>query len=187
MRPKRLERLREHLLALLPPSPRVLDLGSGPGHDGALLASHGASVVALDPAEGLLLEAARYNALSGRGICGDARRLPFTDAAFDGVWSCASLLHVPHAECAGAIAEVHRVLRPGGVALFSISEGEEAAMVPVTGLGLHTRAYYYHDADAWADLLRSCGFEVVSHNVNRESGNFNPGSTGWLETVVRKP
>ncbi len=41
---------------MLPPSPFVLDLGCGPGHDGALLTEDGATVIAVDPALGLLRE-----------------------------------------------------------------------------------------------------------------------------------
>ena len=181
-----LARLREPLIALLPPKPLVLDLGCGPGHDAALLASLGATVVPLDPAVGLLHQAQHYDAVKLRVVCGEARHLPFAGASLDGVWSCASLLHVPHADVPAALSEVQRVLRPGGVAFFSISEGEETDRVPVTDLGLQTRWYYYHRADRWGDLVMAAGFDLVSHAVNRDSGNFNPGSTGWIETYARK-
>jgi SAM-dependent methyltransferase len=181
-----LARLREPLIALLPPQPLVLDLGSGPGHDAALLAELGATVVPLDPAEGLLREASRYPAIALRRVVGDARRLPFADATFDGIWSCASLLHVPHREVPGALAEAARVLKPGGFAFFSMSEGEPDGRVPDTSLGLATRAYYYHRAEEWGSILIDQGFELIFHRVNHESGNFNPGSTGWIETYARK-
>jgi ubiquinone/menaquinone biosynthesis C-methylase UbiE len=178
--------LRERLLSLLPPSPGILDLGSGPGHDAALLAASGADVVALDPAACLLRKASGYTGLAGRLVQGDARCLPVADARFDGIWSCASLLHVPHVAVPLALAEAFRVLKAGGVAFFSISEGGSDGPVPVTDLGLATRTYYYHDANAWAGLLSAAGFELIEHRVNRNAGNFNPGSTGWIETYARK-
>jgi ubiquinone/menaquinone biosynthesis C-methylase UbiE len=181
-----LARLRDGLLTLLPPQPRILDLGSGPGHDGALLAASGASVVALDPAEGLLLEARRYPAIASRLVRGDAGNLPFATASFDGIWSCASLLHVAHADTALALAEAFRVLKPGGVAFFSMSEGNLHGPVLVSDLGLAARTYYYHEAASWAGLLAHAGFEIAAHTVNRSAGNFNPGSTGWIETFARK-
>ena len=181
-----LARLREPLIALLPPQPLVLDLGSGPGHDAALLAELGATVVALDPAQGLLREASRYGAIASRLVGGDARNLPFAAASFDGIWSCASLLHVPHDEVEGALAEAARVLKPGGFAFFSVSEGEPGVRVPDTSLGLATRAYYYHRAEDWGSMLVAQGFQLIFDHVNRESGNFNPGSTGWIETYARK-
>jgi ubiquinone/menaquinone biosynthesis C-methylase UbiE len=181
-----LARLREPFMALLPERPLVLDLGSGPGHDSALLAKLGATVVPLDPAEGLLREASRYPAIASRCVVGDARRLPFAAASFDGIWSCASLLHVPHQEVPGALAEAARVLKPGGFAFLSMSEGEPGVRVPDTSLGLATRAYYYHRAEEWGSLLVDQGFQLIFHSVNHESGNFNAGSTGWIETYARK-
>ena len=181
-----LARLREPFVALLPPDPLLLDLGSGPGHDAALLADLGATVIALDPAEGLLRAARGYEAIATRLACGEARHLPFADASFDGIWSCASLLHVPHAELPVALAEVYRVLKPGGFVFLSLSEGEATGVVPVTDLGLETRAYYYHNVDSLGSMLRGLGFQLIFHRVNEEAGNFNPGSTGWIETYARK-
>ena len=152
-----------------------------------MLAGLGATVVAFDPAQGLLREAGRYAAIAGRRVNGEACRLPFAEASFDGIWSCASLLHVSHAEVGLALREAVRVLKPRGVAFFSMSEGDSSGRVPVTDLGLETRAYYYHRPGDWASLLTAAGFEVLDHHVNRASGNFNPGSTGWIETYARKP
>ena len=182
-----LGRLRDALIALLPPRPLVLDLGSGPGHDADLLASMGARVVALDAAEGLLRQSRHYEALAGRLITGEARHLPFADASFDGIWSCASLLHVPYTGVPLALSEAFRVLRPGGVVFFSLSEGDSSGPILVADLGLATRTYYYHEAADWAAMLRAQAFEIVSHTVNRSAGNFNPGSTGWIETYARRP
>jgi SAM-dependent methyltransferase len=182
-----LDRLREPLIAMLPEDPLVLDLGSGPGHDAALLAIEGATVVALDPALGLLREARAYESIASRLVGGDARRLPFADGRFDGIWSCASLLHVPHDEVSLALSEAFRVLKPGGVAFFSMSEGEPTGLVPDTSLGLATRGYYYHRGADWALLLYEAGFELVKHRVNRASGHFNVSSTGWIETYARRP
>jgi ubiquinone/menaquinone biosynthesis C-methylase UbiE len=181
-----LARLRERLLSLLPPSSRILDLGSGPCHDAALLAASGARVVALDPAVGLLREAAGYASIAGWGVQGDARQLPLADASFDGIWSCASLLHIPHAEAPAALSEAFRVLRPGGVAFFSVSEGYPSSALSVTDLGIETRMYYYHDSDARAASVLAAGFEIVRHTANRDAGNFNPASTAWLETYARR-
>jgi SAM-dependent methyltransferase len=180
-----LARLRDPLLARLPAQPLILDLGSGPGHDAALLAQAGATVVALDPAPALLREAQRYGALAGRLVNAEAGHLPFTDAVFDGIWSCAALLHIPHAHIARALEEAFRILRPGGTAFFSMSEGDPYDLVPDTSLGLAVRAYYYHRADDWAALVQAAGFELVDHDVNRTAGNFNIGSTGWIETYAR--
>jgi ubiquinone/menaquinone biosynthesis C-methylase UbiE len=181
-----LARLRDPFVALLPQQSLVLEVGAGPGHDAALLADLGATVVALDPAQGLLQQALVYDAISGRLVGGEARNLPFADDSFDGVWSCAALLHVSHEEAPQAISELHRVLKPSGFVFLSMSEGDPSDRVPDSSLGLDTRSYYYHRGDDWGELLQSRGFQLILHHVNRESGNFNLGSTGWIETYARK-
>jgi ubiquinone/menaquinone biosynthesis C-methylase UbiE len=182
-----LNRLHEHFESLVGGGARVLDLGCGPGHDAAELVSRGLKVTGLDLSRGLLLEARSHSALAGSLIQADARQLPIVSYTFDGVWSCASLLHVPKRDVAHAIAELYRVLKPGGILFTSMSEGGEPGAIPVISDGLSQRLYYYHREGDWASLVSGAGFEILDHGVNRKSGHFNPGSTGWIETYARKP
>ncbi|HEU0072728.1 MAG TPA: methyltransferase domain-containing protein [Dehalococcoidia bacterium] len=182
-----LSRLHERFRDLLTPGACILELGCGPGHDAAALAALELEVTGLDPARGLLTEAKRYDAIRYRLVQGDARGLPFASGSFDGVWACASLLHVPKSDVATALAEAFRVLKEGGVLFTSMSEGEEDDAMPVESEGLERRFYYYHSAPAWLELLREADFGDIDQIVNRGSGNFNPASTGWIETYGRKP
>lgn len=107
---------------LLPPG-RVLDLGSGTG--AALPVFGDREVVALDPvAEMLGLSAI------GTRVVGVGEALPFRDASFDGVFSAYVFRNLT--SVADTLAEVHRVLRPGGhlvVVGLSRPPGERAAAV----------------------------------------------------------
>ncbi|MBN2391853.1 MAG: methyltransferase domain-containing protein [Anaerolineae bacterium] len=91
---------------------RVLDLGAGYGAvTGELVRRAGGPVVALDCAVEALREGgAAFGGASRTG--GDARRLPFADAAFDLVFTQLTLLWVQ--PVTRALDEVCRVLRPGG-------------------------------------------------------------------------
>jgi SAM-dependent methyltransferase len=92
---------------LLPPHGRVLDLGAGTGHSAALLAPRPSIAVDLDP-----------GALAGQDrptVVADMRDLPFPDASFPSVVTVQSIEHVPDPE--RALAEIARVLAPGGVAV----------------------------------------------------------------------
>jgi SAM-dependent methyltransferase len=92
---------------------RVLDLGSGGGEAARALARAGAAVVPLELDEA----AVRSVGPPPRQVVGDAGRLPFRDGVFDGVF-CSNLLeHVR--DPAGVLAEIGRVLRPGGWAWVS--------------------------------------------------------------------
>ncbi len=90
-----------------------LDLGCGTGVVTAAIGRRGVQeVYGLDPAEGFVLHAAAT--VRGRFTVGDAQRLPFRDGTFGVVVSALVLNFIP--DLAAALAEVHRVLRRGGVA-----------------------------------------------------------------------
>ncbi len=96
----------------------VLEIGCGLGTDGAQFSQAGARYVGID------LSAASVNLakqnLEQRGLpancfVSDAEALPFADGSFDVVYSHGVLHHTPNLPA--AVAEVYRVLRPGGRAI----------------------------------------------------------------------
>lgn len=102
-------------------SGRLLEIGCGMGVDTIRLARCGFDVTALDLTESAL-EVARSFA-EARGVTvdfrlGNAESLEFEDASFDAVYSFGVLHHTPAIE--KAVAELHRVLRPGGTAYVMI-------------------------------------------------------------------
>jgi SAM-dependent methyltransferase len=107
----------------LRPGTRVLDIGCGGGRHAFEALRRGADVVATDLDDNALAEVKQVaDAMvregevtaggSLRTAVADARCLPFEDAAFDVVIAAEVLEHIP--DDAGAIAELSRVLRPGG-------------------------------------------------------------------------
>jgi SAM-dependent methyltransferase len=83
-----------------------------------VLARRGARVVACDLSLGYLREAhqrANANHVSTQLVACNGERLPFADATFDRVWGNA-ILH--HLDLTQATRELHRVLAPGGIAVF---------------------------------------------------------------------
>jgi len=117
VRQELLERLS--LVRLVPAV--VLDLGAGTGHGAQALKRRyrRAEVIALDSAPGMLRAAARQSRWRGRfaRVCGDALQLPLQDASVDLVFSNLMLQWCDPLE--RALAEVRRVLRPGGFFAFS--------------------------------------------------------------------
>lgn len=94
---------------------RAVELGCGTGEFTEDLARTGASVAAIDVSPELLA-AAKTRGTAARFLIADATALPFGDASLDAVVG-SSILH--HVELGPAVAEMRRVLRPGGRACFT--------------------------------------------------------------------
>ena len=96
----------------------VLDYGCGHGMAAVVFARAGAAVTAFDLSPGYVAEAEARATANGVRInfaVADAEELPFADNSFDAVWGNA-ILH--HLDLRRAGAELYRVLKPGGVAVF---------------------------------------------------------------------
>jgi malonyl-CoA O-methyltransferase len=117
--------VRDELLSrldLLRTPPRAaLDLGTGTGHAAAQIKRRfpRAAVTASDIAEPMLAQARRHSRFWRpiRCVQADARTLPFPDASFDLVFSSLMLQWLVPPDA--ALAEMRRVLRPGGLLLLS--------------------------------------------------------------------
>jgi predicted TPR repeat methyltransferase len=105
---------------LLPAGGAVLEAGCGWGRDAKALHAAGFQVTAFDGSAemvrlarehtGLQVEQMRFQEMAWEG-------------AFDGVWACASLLHVPLAELDEVLARVVAALKPDGVFYASFKHG----------------------------------------------------------------
>ena len=96
---------------------RLLEIGCGMGTDLLQFARGGARCVGIDlTPRSVEITRHRFRLYDAAGafMISDGEHLPFPDESFDAVYSNGVLHHTP--DTAGAIREVHRVLRPGGVA-----------------------------------------------------------------------
>jgi len=100
---------------------RVLEIGCGNGAEGVMFASHGAYYTGVDLTPQAVNATRRHFAaegLDGQFRLENAERLSFADDSFDIVYSYGVLHHTPAPH--SAVHEVHRVLKPGGVALVML-------------------------------------------------------------------
>jgi SAM-dependent methyltransferase len=111
------------------PGDRVLDLGCGAGRHAYGALRRGADVIALDwsvDEVAVVRDTMAAMELAGEvpprahatAVRGDLTRLPFPDATFDRVIAAEVLEHIP--ADSEAIAEIARVLRPGGLAAVTV-------------------------------------------------------------------
>lgn len=151
--------LEEWLDRLTPAGP-VLDLGCGRGYWMEQLAARERPAVGLERDLGRAVQAGRH----GPVVSADAAHLPFGDAGVGLVWCIHVLHHVP--DPAGVLAEVRRVLRPGGTLVLAESVEDNPVLRlgrrlhdSWDGVGIHAR----FTAGSLLDDLAGAGFEVVEH------------------------
>jgi SAM-dependent methyltransferase len=113
--------LYREFLPLVPTGGKILDAGCGSGRDSVYFKQQGFSVTAFD-ASG---EAAQ---IASRAIGQPVNVMTFLDVKsieeFDGIWACASLLHVPQTQMDEALSCLSRSLKVGGVIYVSFKYGE---------------------------------------------------------------
>lgn len=144
----------------------VLDAGCGPGHWTAALARRGVEVAGVDLSVEFLEHARRrYPALSFQSV--DLRRLPSGNGSWAGVLAWFSLIHLDPVEVQAALAEIHRVLAPGGRVLIGFFVGEGDEPLP----------FAHKVAPAWAwpvewveGQLARAGFKPMAATVRGASG-----------------
>jgi SAM-dependent methyltransferase len=102
--------LISEMMRSIPPNGRILDLGCGPRDQAEPMEYVGYQYVGID----------YYNPLAD--FLADAHSLPFADSSFECVFSYAVLQHLYSPFI--AIREIERVLRPGGLYIGTVSQGD---------------------------------------------------------------
>jgi SAM-dependent methyltransferase len=149
---------------------RVLDVGAGSGRAaiGVLLARPQATAVGVDIYSGFwgidentperFMRNARIAGVGERAAArvGDMRELPFGDGQFDAVVSSYAVDHLRRAERPKAIAEIARVLKPGGELLLMIVQVDWKTWLVSPPLAHHPS----QDPEPWRAWLREKGFSL---------------------------
>lgn len=108
----------------LPEGARLLDAGCGAGRDVRYFISRGYIVVGFDAAAGMVRKCQEYP----HAYC---KQMSFADVdykeEFEGVWACASLLHLETAQAQDAIKKLTTALKPGGRMFIAVKKGEVGA------------------------------------------------------------
>jgi ubiquinone/menaquinone biosynthesis C-methylase UbiE len=100
----------------------VLDVGCGPGWESVTISKRGYDVIGIDPTP-KLLDIANAKAPTVAFARMDMRKLGLADNTIDGIWACASFLHVPRSAATQTLREFRRVLSGDGVLWLSVKRG----------------------------------------------------------------
>jgi SAM-dependent methyltransferase len=119
---------------------RLLDLGCGTGRHALFFAREGYDTAAVDYSDvavEALATACRREGLAVDGRVAPADELPFPANSFDGILAFGVLYYLPPAAMRRAIAELHRVLKPGGKAFVMIKSARDSRAVFARKAGGH--------------------------------------------------
>ncbi len=149
----------------LPPHPRVLDLGCGPGHESARLARLGAQVVGIDfSSRCIAIAAARNPGLTFLEM--DFFRLDTSLGFFDGVLASGSLIHVPPGILPDLLARIARLLLPGGLVAAIVRDGIGPVVFhPVIQGVAVERTVHRYDSTTLVAVSESCGLRPLREGV----------------------
>lgn len=116
-----MEPLYQRFLPRIPSGGHILDAGCGSGRDSRAFIERGFRVTAFDASPELVRLASRH---IGREVL--AMRLEDTHwhRHFDGIWACASLLHVPAMGLPNVMSRLARALKPSGTLYASFKHGK---------------------------------------------------------------
>ncbi|WP_373507595.1 class I SAM-dependent methyltransferase [Thiocapsa sp.] len=168
--------LYDRFLARVPPGGRILDAGCGSGRDALALRRLGYAVTAFEASPTLARLATAHC-----GLPVEVRRFLEIDwqDAFNGIWACASLLHVPMAELPEVFGRLGRALKPDGVLYASFKYG--------AGEREHGgRRFTDLDEEGLAALVKVVpGFAVLETWVTVDRREQREGER-WLNAVVAR-
>ena len=163
-------------LDLLPSGAHILDAGCGSGRDTLYFREHGYNVTAFDASTEL---AALASQLTGQPVLTlRFQEIEFADA-FDGIWACASLLHVSRADIHSVLDKLAGALRLGGVMFLSFKnrdgEWEEGG-----------RFFNGYDVRSFEALVREHPVLSVTSIWTSEDVRPERRSEKWLNGLLRR-
>lgn len=166
----------EQFIALLPESSTVLDLGCGSGRDSLYFIDKGFDVTAIDGAEELC-ELAQIH-IGQDVLCMEYEDMEF-DQVFDGVWACASLVHITKDRIDFILDKITKSIKAEGVLYMSFKYGDNS--------GIGSKEYYteYSTKTMKRLLLNHKNLEIIdifrTHDVKEERKEEE-----WINVLLRK-
>lgn len=177
---------REKFMSLVQKGGNILDAGCGPGRDSNYFAQHGFTVTGIDLSDGLL-SIAKEHAVPGTSFTVmDLRKMTITRKSFHGIWACASLLHLTHAEVPTVLSEFHTLLHTGGTLFVMVKEGSGERMVRGGTVGNDERFFAYYTLGELSELVTHAGFLVTeAYTWNQRDRNSERPSEIWIALFAR--
>ena len=167
---------------------KILDAGCGTGRDVGEFIKRGLLAEGLDySAENIRLSRRKYPGVVFHE--GDLMKMNLPDNGYDGLWCCASLLHIKKQDAPGVLNEFRRVLKPGGKLFISVKEGAGEKMVSDEA---GERFFSFYRAGELKGKVSEAGFRVyftekIPHASILAKAQPTQKKPGWVCVFAEKP
>ncbi len=151
--------LLDEFMGRLPAHAKVLDAGCGAGIPISQKLSEHFQVTGVDFSEAQI-ELARKYVPDASFLCQDMTSLSFPENTFDGICSYYAIIHIPREDHRALLANFHRMLKPGGLALLCL--GAEHLVDDIDEDFFGAPMYWSHyDSETYLRMLKECGFSLI--------------------------
>lgn len=169
---------------------KVLDFGCGNGRDLGFFAGKNLDCYGIDYSDELLKIAKQRVPSTKISKMNFFKTLDFPSKHFDGIWACASILHVPQEKLSFVLSETKRVLKDDGVLFISVKKGAGEKFIK-DDFGKGERFFSLYSKDRLKKILEKSGLDVSEYfEVPDEKlrVNFTKKSTpqAWLLFYCKK-
>ena len=154
----------------------ILDLGCGSGRDSHHFSNYGYEVISADYSDEMVKMAGDF--LNKEVIKLDMRQMDFNNK-FDGIWACASILHIKKDEIVKVLEKSYTALKEGGIIYMSFKYGEGE----VQKGGRHFSNY---KEDTFTKLLDSLDLFQIEKFWKTEDVRPDRKNEFWLNVIVKK-
>ena len=167
---------QDQFVELLQPHAKILDFGCGSGRDTRYFLSLGFQVEAIDGAKELCKIASKNTGIEVKNVLFQE----FCEIdKYDGIWACASLLHLEKAEIKKVIASIAMALKTKGFLYISFKYGDFHGM-------RHGRYFTDLKENTMQELLDDVGqFFMVKQWISSDA-RPNRSDEKWLNLIVQK-
>lgn len=166
--------LRKRFVSNLKPGALILDAGCGSGRDTLAFAKQGFEMVAFDGCSEMAKLATVHSGIS-------VHTLRFSEVKwqgeFDGVWACASLVHLDRPDAEDALRKLTGALKPGGTLFLSLKQGSSSYL---DSQGRHFNRYRSNSA---LRLLSAAG--LIPDECWMSANVVEPAAL-WLNLIGHK-
>lgn len=168
--------IQDVFLEYIPVSGKILDFGCGSGRDTKYFLSKGYDVGAIDGSKELCKIASEYTGTQ-------VKQMLFAELdeveVYDGVWACASILHVERKQLPDIMKKIAIATKKGGVVYTSFKYGDFEGV-------RNGRFFTYLTEESFGDLLKNVPELMIEKLWVSADVRAERGEERWLNIVLRK-